>query len=233
MDNRSQVQEFHKAFGLLISNEPYINIFQEMPNVVKLRYNLIHEEFNELLVAIEQKNLEEVIDALMDILYVLYGGAVSYGIKTLISNFNSYSQTIYDFNFHKTNKVVQVQPLLILTKQFAYILEKLKNSSAINDVDKYINELIVLTYYMCLCQGFDVDYCFSLVHKSNMSKLCATEELAKRTVDWYKNSQTVYDSPNYRYNDELKLWVVYNESSGKILKSIEYQPVSFKEYLSN
>ena len=84
---------------------------------------------------------------------------------------------------------------------------------------------------MCFLQGIDVDYCFNLVHKSNMSKLCNSKELAEKTVQWYKDNSTVYDSPDYKYNDELRLWIVFNKSTGKVLKSIEYSPVSFIEYL--
>ena len=41
--------------------------------IVKLRYELIKEELSELNKAIEDKNIEEVADALTDILYVTYG----------------------------------------------------------------------------------------------------------------------------------------------------------------
>ena len=230
-NNRHQVQEFHSAFELLISNEPYSNIFSEKPQIVKLRYSLIHEEFMELCNAIDDNNLIEVIDALMDILYVLYGAAISYGVKTLINNYNSYAQSILDFNLHKFHNTVQTDNLKVQTALFDKILEKYSVSNTIEEIENHINELLVSTYYMCFLQGIDVDYCFNLVHKSNMSKLCHSKELAEKTVQWYKDNSTVYDSPDYKYNDELRLWIVFNKSTGKVLKSIEYSPVSFIEYL--
>ena len=48
--------------------------------IVKLRYDLIKEELNELQNAIKTKNLKEIADALTDILYVTYGAGHAYGI---------------------------------------------------------------------------------------------------------------------------------------------------------
>ena len=45
-----------------------------------LRYELIREELEELKVAMEEKNLKEVADALTDILYVAYGAGHAFGI---------------------------------------------------------------------------------------------------------------------------------------------------------
>ena len=54
----------------------------QFPNekIVKLRYDLIHEELEELLVAIKEKNMLEIADALTDILYVTYGAGHAFGI---------------------------------------------------------------------------------------------------------------------------------------------------------
>ena len=47
----------------------------------QLRYNLIHEEFNELKDAIRDRNFIEVIDALTDILYVVYGAGATFALN--------------------------------------------------------------------------------------------------------------------------------------------------------
>ena len=44
-------------------------------------YALIEEELKELKVAIEQKDLKEVADALTDILYVTYGAGHAFGVN--------------------------------------------------------------------------------------------------------------------------------------------------------
>ena len=65
-----------------------------------------------------------------------------------------------------------------------------------------------------------------------MSKLCLTEELAKETVEWYKKNESRYDSPTYRESFDKKYYVVFNKSTGKILKSINYTPACFKVMLN-
>lgn len=155
--NFKKVYDFNKCFGVSVSDSPQKNVFDEKPELVKLRLSLIQEEVRELEDAIKDKNFTEVVDALSDILYVVYGAGVSFGI--------------------------------------------------------------------------DLDRSFNIVHDSNMSKSCKTEEEAQQTVEWYKTNDTPYDSPDYRKSDDGKYWVVYNKSTGKILKSINYTQANFKVML--
>ena len=76
MTNFEKVKIFMKTFGQEVKNEA------SFPNdqIKQLRYNLIKEELEELRVAIEEKNLLEVADALTDILYVTYGAGHAFGI---------------------------------------------------------------------------------------------------------------------------------------------------------
>ena len=76
MSNFDDVKTFMKTFG------QEVKIKAEFPEekIVKLRYNLIKEELNELQNAIKTKDLKEIADALTDILYVTYGAGHAYGI---------------------------------------------------------------------------------------------------------------------------------------------------------
>ena len=76
MSNFDDVRIFMQSFG------QEVKIKAEFPEekIVKLRYNLIKEELDELQNAIKTKNLKEVADALTDILYVTYGAGHAYGI---------------------------------------------------------------------------------------------------------------------------------------------------------
>ena len=76
MSNFDDVKTFMQTFG------QEIKIKAKFPEekIVKLRYNLIKEELNELQNAIKTKNLKEIADALTDILYVTYGAGHAYGI---------------------------------------------------------------------------------------------------------------------------------------------------------
>lgn len=49
-------------------------------DTMDLRLNLIEEEFDELMWAVDNRDMVEVADALTDILYVVYGMGHSFGI---------------------------------------------------------------------------------------------------------------------------------------------------------
>ena len=77
--NFEKVKEFNRAFGLDVPQK-YRTAFLEDDALVKLRYSLIHEEVQELKQALKEKDIVEVADALADILYVVYGAGVAFGI---------------------------------------------------------------------------------------------------------------------------------------------------------
>merc|ERR1719230_892998 len=142
---------------------PQMDIFDKDPKTVNLRLKLIEEEVKELADAMAAKDMVETIDALGDILYVVYGAGGAFGV--------------------------------------------------------------------------DLDQAFDLIHKSNMTKLCKTEEEARETVEWYKRNFTPggkypYDTPEYRLSPDGKYYVPFNASTGKILKSVNYSPVKFDIMLS-
>ncbi len=76
MSNFEDVKTFMRTFGQIVETKP------QFPDdkTVKLRYELIKEELDELEEAMKTKNLKEVADALTDILYVTYGAGCAYGI---------------------------------------------------------------------------------------------------------------------------------------------------------
>jgi predicted HAD superfamily Cof-like phosphohydrolase len=91
-----------------------------------------------------------------------------------------------------------------------------------------IGDIMYVVLGAATCFGFDADKVFDLVHKSNMSKLCETEQDAIETVKRYKEDSR-YDSPSYRKSDDNIHWIVYNKNTMKILKSYKYSPVDFTE----
>ena len=76
MNNFEAVKDFMLTYGQEVKNKA---TFPDN-NIIQLRYNLIKEELDELEVAIKEKNLEEIADALTDILYVTYGAGHAFGI---------------------------------------------------------------------------------------------------------------------------------------------------------
>merc|ERR1719408_258407 len=151
-----------KNFGQNVFDTPQVGIFDADPKTVDLRLKLIEEEVKELSEAMQAKDMVETVDALGDILYVVYGAGGAFGVN--------------------------------------------------------------------------LDKAFDLIHKSNMTKLCKTEEEAKQTVEWYQQNYTPggkypYDTPEYRLSPDGKYFVPFNASSGKILKSVNYSPVKFDNIL--
>jgi predicted HAD superfamily Cof-like phosphohydrolase len=77
-DKLEAVGAFHKAFGLGILQEPKANLGKDK-NL--LRYKLMREENEEYLEAVEDGDLEEVADALGDMLYILCGTILEHGMQ--------------------------------------------------------------------------------------------------------------------------------------------------------
>ena len=155
--NFQKVMEFHKAFEQPAPNQMQIDIAETNKKLCDFRISLIEEEFNELKYAIKTNNFNEIRDAIADILYVVYGTAVSMGI--------------------------------------------------------------------------DADADFKIVHESNMSKLCDTEEDAKATILDYKfkiaEGSCPYKEPIYTYRADVGKFIVKDKPTGKVLKNIKYKKVNW------
>lgn len=77
MDVAAAVAEFHQAFGRPVQRQPTADID---PALARLRVDLVQEEVGEFIAASEQGDLIGIADALADIVYVVYGTALTYGI---------------------------------------------------------------------------------------------------------------------------------------------------------
>lgn len=73
---QKMVRKFHKEFDIHVAERPGV----PDPKTTVLRERLIQEEFDELREAMKTENLPAIAKELADLLYVVYGTAVSYGI---------------------------------------------------------------------------------------------------------------------------------------------------------
>ena len=81
MDKKLElVKEFMKVFEDYISKEPSL-IPQK---VYELRYKLLKEGNEEYLKSCEKGNLVQILDAVMDMLYVLHGTIIAHGFENVI-----------------------------------------------------------------------------------------------------------------------------------------------------
>lgn len=154
--NFNKVQVFNTLFGIKTIKTPSKDIFTTEEKLIEYRLSLINEEVKELNDAIKSHDLVETIDALADILYVVYGAFTAIGVNA--------------------------------------------------------------------------DEAFQIVQESNMSKLCKNEEEAKLTVESYIGDER-YDSPAYKLSEDGQHYIVYNKSTMKILKNVNYTPASFGHLL--
>lgn len=69
------VREFHETYQVPIRTLPTLDIEER-----ELRYELIREEVEELREALDNNDLVEVFDALLDIIWVAYGGILAFGL---------------------------------------------------------------------------------------------------------------------------------------------------------
>ena len=235
--NFRKVQDFANAFGV----KKYTNFIKEVLEDAdnnNLRISLIKEEFNELNDARKQKDLIETRDALSDILYVLYGMADSYGIdidmemanrvknkyfddqefiKLFTKNFDKFEVNILEDNdfiipiYNELFVKIRLLEICIDEKECELVINKLC-------------EIVFMVYKIAIHFTINIHDDFRIVHESNMSKICKTEDEAKETVKKYESDER-YPEPYYEKNDFG--YIVKNRTTGKVLKSINYNPVEF------
>ncbi len=76
IEQQTMVEEFHLKFDIVICDAPTVP--DEATRTLRVR--LIQEEFEELKEAMAKQELVGIAKELADLLYVVYGTAVSYGL---------------------------------------------------------------------------------------------------------------------------------------------------------
>ena len=248
-----KVCEFNKAFDYKVYSIHNGNPLIDYPKDAKYRYDLIHEEgVIELGMAFKNNDRVETMDGIADLLYVLYGACYTYNlnpdkmINCLYGNYN---------NFYNKTQMVIFNSDLSSKEYYQLLLDSIKELKECLLVKQNIIELysalfktIISTYEFGFNLRININKVFDIVHNSNMSKLCKTEEEANETVRFYetkyemykthyqeycnkfgsesseaKNVYSPYDSPYYYKSGDF--YLVKNKSTGKALKSINYTPV--------
>lgn len=74
----NSVKEFHTAFKIGHSDTPVANLGESKH---RLRYNLMKEENEEYLEAVQNNDLIEIADALGDMMYILCGTIIEHGLQ--------------------------------------------------------------------------------------------------------------------------------------------------------
>jgi predicted HAD superfamily Cof-like phosphohydrolase len=135
-----QVLEFSRTYGFQIGDENTLI----SDNLRKQRFDLIHEEICEYVVAKKEGNRIEMLDALCDIMYVTLGSFITFGIPIKNSNVGMQLCDFTDDLTHGDKTCMR----LYLESVVANVSTKAFNSH------------------------FDFMNAFIEVHRSNMSKGC-------------------------------------------------------------
>ena len=72
------VKEFHNTFNIGFNEIPTADLGEK---IHELRYNLMKEENEEYLEAVQNNDLTEIADALGDMLYILCGTIIEHGLQ--------------------------------------------------------------------------------------------------------------------------------------------------------
>jgi predicted HAD superfamily Cof-like phosphohydrolase len=209
----NDILEFNEAFEV----ETYKgdNFFDDS-KLVNFRMSLITEEVQELKDAVSADDIIEIIDALNDILYVAYGAFAAFNMGNRIQLDLGY--TVIKEKYARLN-------ISDIEDSYSFLVNsvEIKNKE---DTAVYLENLIMYSYEALIHMGIHPGVSFDIVHQSNMSKLCTSEEEAVLTVNSY-GSDSRYDSPAYRESKTPGKWIVYNKSTNKILKNINYTAANF------
>lgn len=237
IEHFNKVGEFNTLMEHPCNVEIQFDIFDHK-KIVDLRLKLIEEEFKELVKAIKEHDIVEVIDGVCDILYVVYGMMHVFGFKyeDETDYCRKYDGVRKPSAFEFTETSLMIEKIGHRYQKISSVCNTLTNSKYLkNDMDLVketlceiyddLDIIAELCYEIGYAFGFDVDKGFNIVHDSNMSKACKTEDEAKDSIKFIKENG-VWKDPTYKLSKDGKFYILLNEH-GKILKSINYKPADF------
>jgi len=228
-----KVLEFHQIFGISISDVPSNEILRDSQRI-SLRFKLIREEYAEFSQAFQNNDIIEMIDALADLLYVIYGTCISFGYKLNIEYQFQYKKQQYTIDYESSHFKSLCQEYIQQMGTKINVFEQVVNDRYLEQIEIILHQMIWMTYQCAdsvLC--IDISRAFEIVHQSNMSKLCVTENEAIETVNWYLSHEIErYTTPTYRKSPNGQYWVIYDKLTTKVLKNIHYSPPNLRELIS-
>lgn len=175
----TSVRAYHDRNGHLV-NLVQQNMIADGVRVQRAR--LILEEVGELTSAYHDRNLVEIADGLADLLYVIMGTAVVYGIIVT----EEYMKTMENvWRPAKSPNVPEWKIGLDAIGKITIHASSVVVAMSINIVPiKSLHDLIEATFaFACAC-GVPLDRVFAEVHRSNMTKnLVKTDGVAKYGAD--------------------------------------------------
>ena len=149
-------------------------------------------------------------------------------VQKFNKTFSSPTYNTYTNDIWNDTKLIKLRQDLI-NEEVQELNEAIENKDITETMDA-LADILVVTLGAFDALGINGDKVFDEVHSSNMSKLCNTIQEAQDSVEWYKkNKLDIYPEPDYRVDSEREGYVIYNKSSGKVLKNINWKEPDLKD----
>jgi|AGFT01.1.fsa_nt_gi Phosphoribosyl-ATP pyrophosphohydrolase. len=223
----AQVAQFMKVAGQAANTEPTpVSL-----GVANLRRSLILEEItgrNEFQYCSERDDLVGMLDGLCDILYVVYGAALTFG-------------TTIDFeasaNAVAAGKLAQAHQSINAVKNMIFDAEQFTvgyKEGQYHLVETSLTSIVKEVFNYAFIINVDLAGAFEEVHASNMSKFSETKEhaeesVAKRLLNGDEKYRNVYVT-SVEHEGGL-LWMIKRKEDHKILKSLNFFEPDLQKYV--
>lgn len=205
--------------------------------VANLRYNLITEEIsgkNEFAYCAERDDLVGMLDGMCDILYVVYGAALTFGVDLTGEYSNLENRTAPS----KANgTLARANETLSTINNLKYDAEMFQNGYTKGYYSTIISSLAQIVRqvydYAELIQ-VDLAGAFDEVHASNMSKFASTKEEAEASVATRKAQGDEKYKDVYVDGvvvDGVERWMIKRTDDHKILKCMSFFEPDLSKYV--
>lgn len=170
------VENFMKICGQDVNTIP---TFQST-KITDFRTRLIDEEIygpKELVDSINHDNQNGILDGLCDILYVAYGAIATFGVT--MDEYPIFSRT------EGTGKLLYKHTAHNLIRNLDNAFQQYKRGVEIGDmitIGRGLTGVILEVNRFAEASNLDLASAFDEVHKSNMSKICITEQQALDSI---------------------------------------------------
>lgn len=185
--SHTQVLEFNQIFDVVTRTEPKIDVPEK-----EFRFDLIFEEVRELGDAIADEDFVEIADALGDIIYVVYGAGLTFGLnlEMAVASGRELAESLGIFKDTANGLLSDTGRHIILD-----FLRKALDSNNPRHVQSTLATIIVSVEYAALFLDIPLTEVVDVIHESNLSKL---GEDGKPIFFEYNGARKVGKGPNYK-----------------------------------
>jgi len=229
------VGEFHTVFDYPVRTEPYLDVFDEDPKLLKSRDAFMCEERDEFQEAHDAEDLVEMADALCDLDYFAYGSGQCLGIdldaELRQAGFPDITRTpaiSTDVKKDSLNQKDQIVARLAIVSGHITAFETAIAERDFDGLRTSLTNIVIATNQLGFFLNFDLDRMFREVHRSNMTKVCQNLEDAEESVRRYEEEGR-YKLPVARTKG--KYFMVYDEDLNKILKNYKWEVPNLTQFM--